>query len=286
MATNEILLRDVDQFMADYVPVYNPLYPLLLGKSEQYASEVGKIDFRRLEAVGDLEAKRISPKDTEIHQVLASEGKKSYKKYFNATQFTFSEIQTREQSEEVVKQVLDAHQVQFDKMVMFGDGTSNGNQINNGLYFSSDANYVIENSVEVDIDDKQNSLYSKVMETFEDADQIAGKKAVLFFGDNMTQIYHGLFAETSQPFKKVLGEALGADVAHMAVPRACKPATDLGWMIVNLDQVKMHYCKLPALHSQGFNQEKMYYWHNFLQSSAMIECLMYGAIIRQPATIA
>ena len=42
MSTNKLVLKSVDQFMADYVPTYQPIYPLFLGKSQQYAEEVGQ----------------------------------------------------------------------------------------------------------------------------------------------------------------------------------------------------------------------------------------------------
>jgi hypothetical protein len=38
-------------------------------------------------------------------------------------------------------------------------------------------------------------------------------------------------------------------------------------MIVNLDQVKLHYTALPKLKAQGVNEEKMYSWHNFIMGS-------------------
>jgi hypothetical protein len=80
MATNKVILRTVQEFMTDYVPVYQPIYPLLLGKSQSYAEEVGKIDFKRINTIGDIRAKHITPKDTEIRQINAGELTKSLQK--------------------------------------------------------------------------------------------------------------------------------------------------------------------------------------------------------------
>ena len=119
MPTNKIALRSVEMYMADYTPIYAPIYPLFLnGKAVQHSAEVGKVENRRVTAVGDIRARRLTPKDTVIAQVAAMDSKKTFKKYFFANQYTLSEIQDREGAEEVVTQVLDEHHVQ----AVFGQG--------------------------------------------------------------------------------------------------------------------------------------------------------------------
>src|SRR5690348_5710492 len=127
MPTNKLVLKSVDQFMADYVPNYNPLYPLFLGKSQQYNEQVGIQNFKRLEVVGDIRAKHITPKDTDIRQIAVKEGSKSFKKYFLANQFVQSMLQDQSQTEDVVSQVLDEHQKHMDDLLLQGDGTASNN---------------------------------------------------------------------------------------------------------------------------------------------------------------
>ncbi len=92
--TNQIVLRSVEQFMSDYTPIYQPIYPLALtGKAQQYERQVGKLDFRRVQTVGDIRAKHITPKDSEMQQIAVMEGKKTFKKYFLANQFVRSDLQ-------------------------------------------------------------------------------------------------------------------------------------------------------------------------------------------------
>ena len=74
MGTNKVVLRSVEEVMADYTPVYQPLYPLFLGKAQSYSEEAGQLTFKRLEAVGDIRAKHVTPKDTVIRQIGAKEG--------------------------------------------------------------------------------------------------------------------------------------------------------------------------------------------------------------------
>ena len=73
MSTNHIALRSIEEFMSGYTPVYQPIYPLFLGKSQAYSEQAGKIDFKRVSTVGDIRAKHITPKDTEIQQIAATE---------------------------------------------------------------------------------------------------------------------------------------------------------------------------------------------------------------------
>ena len=101
MSTNKIVLRETDEIMADYQPTYQPFWPILLGKSKSYPEIVGKLNFKRMEAVGNIRGQHYNPKDTHVHQISAVEKSKTFKKYFFAAQFVQSTLQDREQNEEV-----------------------------------------------------------------------------------------------------------------------------------------------------------------------------------------
>lgn len=287
MSTNKIVMRTVEEFMADYTPIYSPIYPLFLGKSQQYANEVGKLDFRRVEAVGDIRAKHQTPKDTEIKQIAVMEGKKSFKKYFLANQYRQSQVQSNEGLEEVVAQVLDEHQIQMDELFLLGEGTSNSTMINNGLYHSNDANYILETSTAIASGDgRLADFHTKVVATAQKADEVAGRKVIIFYGDDIIPLFNGVYPEAAQPFKKVLQEVLGDNFSLVRLPKAATPSGQSGWIVANLDQCKLHYTSLPQVLAQGHNEENMYYWNNFLMGSMMLEVLAEGGVIRQPATLA
>lgn len=285
MSTNKIALRSVEQFMSDYSPVYQPIYPLFLGKSQQYASEVGKLDFRRVQTVGDIRAKHLTPKDTEIRQVAVMEGKKTFKKYFLANQFQLSQYQDRQGVEEVVAQVLDEHQVQADELFMLGEGTSNSNMLNNGLFHSADGNYTLEASSEIPTTNRLHEFFTRVTSTASKADQVAGRKVICFYG-NSKPLLRSLFPNSDTLVKSALSEALGQNYSIVEIPDAPTPSGQNGWIVANLDQTKLHYTALPQLLDQGDNREKMYLWFNFMMGSMMLEVLAKDGIIRQPTTLA
>jgi len=147
--TNKVALRTVEEFMADYQPVYQPLYPLFLGKSQAWSEQVGKLDFKRLDTVGDIRNKHITPKDTEMKQINAKEASKTFKKYFLASQYVQSAFQDNQGVEDVIAQVLDENQKLQDDLFLLGEGTSASTMVNNGLFWSSDSNYVLESSIEI-----------------------------------------------------------------------------------------------------------------------------------------
>jgi hypothetical protein len=290
MATNKLVLRTIIELMQDYVPVYQPIYPLLLGKSQAWAEEVGQIQFKRLVSVGDLRGGHVTPKDTEMKQVSVSENLKVFKKYFLANQFTQSALQDRAQVEDVIKQVLDEYHRHMDELVMFGEGTSAlSDVINNGIFWSNDPNYDLESSATVNGSsgaDPLIDLHAKVMASSRVADTVAGRKLIIFYGDAIVPLYQGIFSSGDhRAFKPTLEATLGSNYSTIKLPPALTTQSESGWLIVNLDQVKLHYTQLPTLKAQGINEEKMYVWSNFLTGSAMVEVLAQKAVIHQPATV-
>lgn len=285
MPTNKPVLKTVEQFMSGYSPVYKPIYPLFLGKSQAYPVEAGKHNFNHIETLGDIRAKHITPKDTEIFQIGAKQASKTFKKYFLANQFQLSHLQGREGMDDVVAEVLDEHQKHMDDLFLLGEGTSDSTMVNNGLFWSDDSNYVLETSTEIDSTDRLLDFHSDIMATAIDANQIAGRKVLIVYGSSVLPLYNSLHSSGTRPFKSVLAEVLGPDYSLVQLPEACTPSNTNGWIVANLDQVKLHYTKLPGLQASGSNEEKQYYWFNFLMGSCMLECLTSGAIIRQPATL-
>ena len=277
--TNKIVLRTIEEFLTGYKPNYNPIMPLFLGKSKQYATEVGKVNFTQVDAVGDLRGRVISPKDTEMHQVGSKESKKSFVKYFLGAKYKQSTLQDRQGVEDVQAQVLDEHNKQSDELAL-------GTSLNSGIYTSTDPNYVLSPAYEVQKETDGthlNDLYAKMIADIELAQQIDGQLLVLTYGALFTPKYNSLFAATSKPFSEVIGGA-APGVSFAKMPVAITPANANGYIIINLDQILLHYTLLPTIKAQGINEEEMYAWTNFLMGSCMVEVKALGGITRQPIT--
>ncbi len=287
MSTNKIVLREVDQIMADYVPSYQPFWPILLGKSKSYPEIVGKVNFKRMEAVGNVRNQHYNPKDTHMHQIAAIEKTKSFKKYFLASQFEQSTLQDRDQNEDVVKQILDENNKLQDDLVFLGEGTSASTMVNNGLFWSNDPNYLLESSSELaSTGGHLPALHASVVAEKIKADTVSGRKVVAFYGSTMLTKLSSLYSDTSVPFRDALQKALGANYSIVEVPSEINLSSANGFMILTLDQIMLHYTTPPKLDDQGVDGKNKTVWHNFLQGSTMVEVLAYKGIIRQPHTFA
>lgn len=285
MATNKVVLREVNEIMADYKPSYQPFWPILLGNSKAYPEQVGKINFKRMEAVGDIRLQHYNPKDTHIHQIAAVEKSKTYKKYFMAGQIVQSTLQDRDQNEDVVKQVLDENNKKQDDLVLLGEGTSASTMVNNGLYWSNDPNYLLESSSALaSTDNNLPALHAAVIAEKIKADTVAGRKVVVFYGDTMLTKLSSVYGTSNLSFREQLQKALGANYSIAELPADCTPATSYGFMILTLDQILLHYTTPPKLEDQGVDARNKEVWQNFLMGSTMVEVLAYKGIIRQPCT--
>jgi hypothetical protein len=287
MSTNKLVLRSAEEVMADYTPTYQPFWPVLLGKSQSYPEEVGKLTFKRLEAIGNIRNQHYNPKDTHIHQISVVEKTKVFKKYFLASQYVQSTLQDRSQNEDVVKQVLDENNKLMDDMVLLGEGTSASDVVNNGLFWSADPNYLLENSSELaSTEGHLPALHASVVGEKIKADTVAGNKVVVFYGSTMLTKVCGIYSSSSTPFKSALQAALGGNYSLAELPAEVTPSGANGFMILTMPQIKLHYTTAPKLSAQGVDERNMEVWHNFLMGSAMVEVLAYKGVIRQPHTFA
>lgn len=281
--TNKIVFRSVEEMMTGYVPKYAALMPTFLVNSQVHDAVVGEKTYTQVSAKGDIRSKRITPKDTEIHQIGAGTTKKNYKKFFFGSQFIQSNLQDRGGYEDVVAESLDEHMKHNDELYLSGGGQ------NNGLLLSSDENFVLKGSTAIPkaTDGTHfDGLYDQMVADALEANKISGKKFLAYFGNTMTSKFNGLFPEIKKAFSAVLGEADALkDYEFVHIETDILPAgiTD-GYAIINESQVKTHYMILPEVNNQGQNEEKNYAWTNFLQGSTMVEVKTKGGIIRRPLT--
>lgn len=285
MSTNKINLRTVEEFMSDYSPIYKPIYTTaLLGKSQQYDAVAAKREFRRVEAVGDIRNKRQLPKQTDIHQISVLEGKKAFKAYFLASQYVQSQLQDTQGIEEILQQVLDEHQRQADELFLLGEGASNGTQLNNGLFYSSDANKRLQSNYQIPSSGRLKAFHTKVVEQAAIANQVAGRKAIYLYG-SVKPLFNSLHEMTDTPVKTVLSSVLGSDFSFVEIPDDVTPSGQNGFIIQNYDQTKLHYTLFPGLLDQGVDARRMETWHNFLLGSMMLEVLAKDGVVHQPTTL-
>lgn len=285
--TSKPVMKSVDQFLADYQPIYKTIAPLVMKKSQQYDSIDGVINFKRIEAVGDIRPKQFTPKDNIVRRITVGESQKTFKKFHFGNQFVLSHKQDQGDVNDVARQVLDEHFKMFDENLLTGEGTSVETVVNNGLYWSADPNYELETSYEVPSGDTRlYMLHKKVIEDITTANAVDGQKIIVFYGSNITPLYNDLYTNAVKPWKQALREVIGSNYSDFELPVAVTPSGAQGYMIVNLDQIKTHFVTLPKLAKNGSNDELGYNWWNFEMGSSMVEVLAKYGIVRRPLTLA
>lgn len=272
--------------MSGYTPSYASVYSLFLPRSRSFAEEVGEITHRRVDTVGDIRGQIITPKDTEIKQLAVGEAKKTFRKYFRAIQFQLSHLQKQEGTDDVIAQVLEEHQKHLDEVFSMQESTDSGTTVlNNGLFYSKDANYTLKDSAEVDnANGYLPDLHKKMVALAEEANDVAGRKVMFVYGDSVRPLFDGVYDSSPVPFKRVLSEVLN-DWSIAKLPKNIIPSGANGVIAVNMDKVMLNYTALPSLKKRGTNEEKSYDWFNFLSGSIMLDVEAKNAIIRQPFTL-
>lgn len=287
MTTSKIQLRTIEEQISDFKPAYAPIYPLFLASNaKQYAETVGEVNYTRMEVAGDVRAKRITPKDSEMHLIAVGPSKKGFKKYFSGAAFQVSTLQGTDGVEQVNGQVLDEHNKQFDELLAFGDGTADNNVVNNGLYWSGDPNHVTNSSYEVKkgtAGDYLVDLHNKIQSIVNGLDSVPGRKIVFTWGD-VSMRMNSMYGTNGLLFKEVLQKSVGDSVSFVKLPSNMAAANTSGFIVVAMDQVSTSYTTAPKIDDQGVNAEKKHVWTNFLSGSIMLDVGMLGAITKQVVT--
>lgn len=280
MSTNLIISQTSQEFLSGYTPIYSPIYPLFTQNGQQYALQAAERTLRRAVALGDIRTKRYSPKDTEVKHFNAGPQDKVFKAYLNVVRFTHSIFQDASGVPDILSQALEEHQKAQDELLYFGDGATDGAQINNGLYFSSDANYVKESSSSLSATN-QLELFHQAVVSEARAVSVGGERSIIFYGDTCLAALDSLHASGGGTVLGNLIEVL-SDFNLIRSPKGLTPSGENGILVVNHAQVKTHYVTEPVILDQDTDRKEMQAWANFVQGSMMVDVAAPGGIRKLP----
>ncbi len=281
MGTNLIISQTSQEFLAGYTPVYSPIYPLFTQGGQQYAMQAAERTLRRAVALGDIRTKRVTPKDTEVKHFNAGPVDKTFKAYMNVVRFTHSIFQDSQGVPDILAQALEEHQKAQDELLYFGDGASDGAQINNGLYYSSDANYVKEGSSSLAASN-QLLLFHQAVVSEARAVSVGGQRAIIFYGDTCLARLDSLHEDGGGAVVAGLEVVLGNEFDLIRSPKGLTPDGENGILVVNFAQIKTHYVTEPVILDQDTDRKNMEAWANFVQGSMMVDVAAYGGIRKLP----
>jgi len=282
MGTNLIRSKQAEEFMSGYTPTYNPMYPIFTGKnSQEYALEVAQRTFKRLEAMGDIRNRRLLAKDTEIKRFNAAETSKVFKAYVNASQFVRSTLQGDEGISDVFAQALEEHQKAQDEILLYGDGTSPSDVVNNALFYSADSNYLLSSTASIASAGRLLNFHQAVVSAAREQ-SVSGDRSIIFYGSTVLGWLDSLHEDGGGAVVEQLNAVLGNEFGFLRMPKGLEPNGTNGIIIVNHSQIKTHFVAEPQMLSQGVDEKNMEAWANFIQGSMMVEVLSYKGINRVP----
>jgi hypothetical protein len=278
-ATNKPILRTAEEFANEYQPVYSAIYPAFLSgpHSKVYERVEGSQKVKGVEAIGDMLAKKFSSKDTLIHQLHGKATEFTFDKNFYLAEYKTGVNQSSEGDPQLVNEFLDNNNVLLDQLLLFGD---EGNQ---GLYTNNSSKYVTETPIASIDPANKNALFEAIMATADEADKLAGSKILMLYGENTRKLWRaGLFQTGVASVRENLMSALGSEYMPMVMPSQVTPNAE-GWMIINLNKIKVHNHGAPWMEPGEDAPRRLRYVH-FLLGSVGVELMQEGAIIKQAVT--
>jgi len=188
-------------------------------------------------------------------------------------------------------QILRQLAIQFDKNSLIGEGG------NNGLITSTDANYATLSSAEIPAvsgDGFNQVLKAKQVATALNIavnDYTASTDlTVYFYGAALLAFLGNITAGQENDVRYHIRQAFSGknvtfvDISALAAPSSLSLGN--GIIVVSNDLTTLEHSGVPQIEKTGVNDEKSYYWSNYILGSTQVRPEVYGAVIKQAITFA
>ena len=276
-----------------WVQTYPAIYNLFLGPNSNAVNEAtvddleqANISFQTVETLGEATAKPISEQSTEMNRLKTGTKTKQYLKYMSGIAWkkkTGSASYAHFAS--ISNQALNKILTQEDHEFITGmDG--NGVVRNNGLFTSSDPDYVSElvtSAAPTSLSAIKTALDKDLEVIRKDA---VGMKYVLSWGTMKDALNSFPTEESTRTRQDILAASL-PDVQFInTVTDISEGATaegkgEGGYIIVTPSAVRLHHGLLTKILNLGYNEEDMKIWMNIGYNSKSLEVLAKGGIFKR-----
>lgn len=284
-------LKTIEEYKEGMTFTYNPIVNKITTKNKYDAKSVDVAKFTQIDIEKDsVRAELLTTEQTEKAAIKGKTSQRSFNVAVAGATMTLSFRSKNASMQGFHNKVMREYSKLFDT---WGIGGQFGN---NGLIISSDPNYVTNTSVEIpvpgtsDFDDV--SAMSDLMTTLKlqvDANTASKNLLVYLYGSDLITKWNKITRENETVVSKLMKEKFAdRTVEFVEIPSVVLPAsvTGNGFVIVCADVASMDYCQIPDIESQGSNEEKQYFWANYIIGSLQINPEEYAGIIKQPVTFA
>jgi len=137
--------KSIEYLNRNYTPTITPIYADYLGKIKGYDNIIKSVKIEHIEVVdalnSDVIAKRVNPQQTDINTVKTRLSSKQVIMDFFMLQYKRSFHQNNFGVEDALSEIKDKNNMHLDSMFFLGEQSSSGEQINNGLWNSTDSDF-------------------------------------------------------------------------------------------------------------------------------------------------
>ena len=292
--TNDIRagVKTKEEYMEAATISYVPSI-LALTKLKSYDLSMDKITFKELSVENDsVVPSFLTSEMTEVNAVKVSQASHTFNTYGKGLKFRKDIKKNGAVNIQVFHdQILRQAAIQFDRSGFVSEGG------NNGLITSSDANYVSIASAEIPAASGDGFNRVQKAKAIATALNIAVNNytassdlTVYFYGATLLTFLGEITAGQENDIRFHIRQAfLGKNVNFIDVSALAVPASlslGDGIIVVANDLTTLEHSGVPAIESQGVNDEGGYYWSNYILGSNQIRPEVLGAVIKQPITFA
>lgn len=279
--------KETVEYMSKVQLNYTPFLGIF-SKRREHTAELGKVTFKSQE-MKNIGKGKLTSAITEKEVITIGESSKTFNKAFFGATFKESELKTQSDRQSMHNRVINAYAKDLDKRFINSDG-------NNGLFGSEDANKITRASVQLvggtDNLAKAQALITAVSNMIAQSNDTTASESLVIgmFGDKL-QAYSRLLIDTGETIlslvKKAIRETYNMEVTFIPVNNATLgTGSKDALMLMAMDMVELNFTSMPKIKNQGDNEEKGYYWANYIVGTAMLDAQEYGALIEQEFTFA
>ena len=250
--------------------------------------EVDVSKFIKLDIEKDtIRAEKLNPEQTEKARLATESRTRSFNPYLKGAKMIKSWY-SRGSLEAMSNKVM------FEYSKMWDIQTFVGEDGNNGLFTSTDTDYVTNSAATIPVSSGTGfNRVQALVGVFADlktqvGSETASNNLVIYLqGTDLLALWNGITENNETPVSQIVRQMFGGAAIFVEVPAALAPGiTGNHVIVVSNDVASIDSAGAPDISGVGQNGENEYDWANYIIGSSQVNPEEHGGIINQPLTFA
>jgi hypothetical protein len=279
-------LKTVEEYRSSLLFTRTSLFAPFARINTVNPGEVDVSKFIKLDVEKDtIRAEVLNPSQTEKAHLKTADKTRTFYPYMKGAKMIKS-WRSRGSLEEMSNKVMFEYSKIYDKQTFVGE------KGNNGLFSSTDADYVT-NSASI-IPASSGTGFNRVKALVDlfavlkaqvGAETASNDLLVYLQGDDLLTLWNGITENNETPVAQIVKQMFNA--TFVEVPAALAPGiVGNHIVVVSNDVASIDTAGVPDISGVGPNNEDEYDWANYVIGSSQVNAEEHGGIINQPLTFA